>query len=75
MRKTITVSALVLALAASTYAGEMGYPIASPQPAPTPAATQTATEAESSDGNMGYPVADAATEVALNLLQTLLALF
>ena len=75
MRKAIAVSALALALTVSAYAeGVMGNGATEappPQPA-TAVTTQPVTETE--DGNMGNGISET-TEIALSLLQNLLALF
>lgn len=68
---------LVLALAAPIYAGEMGNGVASPPPqTQTQTTTPTATPStdDAADGEMGNGIAATATEAALSLLETLLAI-
>src|SRR5438105_2981363 len=77
-KRTVGALLLVLALTTFAHAGEMGN--GSPQPPQQPAQTTTATSAETNDsaattdGDMGNGVAATATETALSLLPTLLAL-
>ncbi|MBA3240395.1 MAG: hypothetical protein H0T60_04130 [Acidobacteria bacterium] len=74
MRKSIRASMLVLALSVSAYAGDMGNGVAAPASIPPPASTTQATTEPATKGDMGNGIS-ATTGVALNLLQTLLALF
>lgn len=69
MRKTVRISALVLALACSTYAGEI--PNGTPQPQQLPAAPQVLT----TDGEIPNGAASSLTETVLNLLERLRLLF
>jgi hypothetical protein len=70
---------LALTLATSAFAGEMQTGVASPQP--TPAASST-TETAATDGAIQTgeaastpEAADTLTEIALNLLESVVALF
>jgi len=71
---------LVLALSITSMAGDMGNGVSGPSPSPSPQPAQStsapATSANdmTADGDMGTGVADAVTETAVGLLQTLLAL-
>ncbi len=80
MQKTVRALTLVLAMSACAYAGDMGNGVA--QPPPPQQQTQTTSEpalatdeTTSADGDMGNGVTATATGAALNLIQTLLALF
>ena len=78
MRKTIQTAALVLALTASAYAGEMQTPAPCPSdtqcPAPSSSSQTASTQQAGSttDGEMQTPLT--ASEVALGVLQTALSL-
>lgn len=74
MQKIIRTSLLVFALASITYAGEMGNGVTNTPPPQTTNSSQVSSE-PTTEGDIGYPVKDVAAEVALNLLQNLLALF
>jgi hypothetical protein len=69
MHKIIKATLLTLALAIPVWAGDMGCPIASPpggqQSQPNTGLSKTA--------NIGFPLTG--TEIAISLLQTMLALF
>jgi len=67
MRKTIQAAALMLAVSASTYAGEMQFPVTSPPPQQPANVTQEPT----TEGEMQNDVADGITQIALNLLAVL----
>ncbi len=75
-RTTITALLLALVLATAAFAGEMHTGVVTPQPTPTASSTA---ETDATDGEMHTGEAastpDAVTEVALSLLQSLLALF
>lgn len=79
MQKTIRASVLVLALVVSSnavYAGNMGNGTPEPTPPPPPTANrQTTADITPTDADMDDPVVDAATDIAMTLLQNLLALF
>ena len=68
MRKTIQAAALMLAVSASAYAGEMQTPVTSP----SSQTTSTQQDGATTDGEMQFPVT--APEVALGVLQTALSL-
>lgn len=72
--KTLRTALIVLVLAASVRAGDMGNGTpAAPSPTPhTPTAIQPADETLT--GETEDDITDAATEVVLNLLQAILAL-
>ncbi len=67
MRKAISVSALILALVCSAYAGEM--PNGSPEP--PPAVTQ---EAQTADGDMLNGEPDSLADAVLSIVESVLAL-
>ena len=67
MRKTIQAAALMLAVSASTYAGEMQFPVTSPPPQQPANVTQEPT----TDSNIPNDVASSMTQIALNLLAVL----
>lgn len=69
MRKIIKATTLTLALAIPVWAGNIGQPIAPP---PGGLQAQASTETART-GEMGNPIA--ASDIALSLLQSLLALF
>jgi hypothetical protein len=67
MRKAISVSALILALTCSAYAGDM--PNGAPEPPPPPPPPMTSTlQAPTTDGDMPNGVLSSIVEVVLNLL-------
>jgi hypothetical protein len=66
MRKALSVSALILALACFAHAGNMQND--SPQPPPQSA---TAVQAPTTDDEMQNGVADSLTQIALNVLAVL----
>ena len=82
MRRTVQSLALVLALSAPIYAGEMQCPVISPPPPSSPAVQGTTTDGEidtpltadgymqngASDGDMGNSAAITFAQVVLNLL-------
>jgi hypothetical protein len=74
MRKTIRALMLVLALSVCAQAGDMGNGVVN-QPPPPSASSTTEISTEQVAGDMGNGVTDAATDIVLNLLQALLALF
>ena len=67
MRKTISVSALILALVCSAHAGEIQNDKPSPPPQPPSSAAQQATP----QGEIQNDVADSLTQIALNVLAVL----
>lgn len=81
MRTTVRALMLVLAMSTCAYAGDMGNGATQPPPPPqqqtqtTSESVPAVNETTSADGDMGNGVAAAATEAALSLIQTLLALF
>jgi hypothetical protein len=80
-RKCLAASVLVLALACSTFAGDIQYPaVTSPPPATLNGDMQYPTVASSPDtinGDIPYPgvTIDSVTGIALSLWQGALALF
>lgn len=64
MRRTLRISLLALALTMPAYAGEMQGGIVQPPP-------PSVAEGQAMDGDMHYPL----TEITLNLLRSVLALF
>ena len=78
MRRILRASLLALVLAVSAHAGDMGNGGTEPPPPPqNVSVSETTTDGEMGNprGNMGNPVTDTASEIGLNLLLTLLALF
>jgi hypothetical protein len=80
-RKVVATSALALVLSTSVYAGDGIMTTDKASPTPTPTATST-TQNLATNGIMYTDVAkpatgttDPTTEIALNLLQSVLALF
>jgi hypothetical protein len=71
MRNIIKTTVLILVLAIPTLAGEIGNPIAPPDEPGTPNVSNTTSSAKT--GNIGCPIAG--SEIAMSLLQSLLALF
>lgn len=79
MRKAIQVTTLVLAISTYTQAGIMQTGVTAPPPPPPPA-TQSATQAEaetetSAEGIVQTDLTAAASQAALDVLQSLLSLF
>jgi hypothetical protein len=70
MRNLIKASLLTLVLTVPAWAGNMGQPIAPPGEMGNPVATTTES---ARNGEMGCPIAG--SEITMNLLQALLALF
>jgi len=66
MRKTLQVLALMLAVSASAYAGDMQFPVTDPPPQ-----SATAVQAPTASGNMQNGAADSLTQIALNVLAVL----
>lgn len=67
MRKVISVSALILALTYSVYAGDMPNGAPEPPPPPPPPMTSTA-QVPTTDGDMPNGMIFSILEVVLNLL-------
>lgn len=70
MRKIVKATLLSLALAIPVWAGDIGQPIAPPDGDGRP--SQTSTE-PAKTGDIGCPIAG--SQIAISLLQSLLALF
>ncbi len=80
LRQLCVATMFTLALTTFAFAGEISTPLAPPQPAPTAAATadgeiSTTVAGQAETGSSEATAADSATEIALNLLQSVLALF
>jgi len=82
LRQLCVASVFVFALAIPAFAGEIQTGVASPQPAPTQQAaangeiqTGVAGQIETTGSVSEATVIDSAAQAALNLLQTVLALF
>lgn len=73
--KALRALMLVLALSACIYAGDMDNGIVSTPPPTPPSATSTKTNDVTGQMETGLTTTNAVTEIALNLLQTALALF
>jgi hypothetical protein len=73
MLKAIRASVLVLALAVSVYAGEMGNGITSPPPDQS-STSASAPTAEPVDSDMGNGLMVTTTTIIVTLLQTVLSL-
>jgi hypothetical protein len=69
MRRTLTTTALLLALSCPAFAGEMHTPVAAPTPAPS-----SAPEPSMTNGEPETEAADDLMQAALSLLQSVLAL-
>lgn len=81
-RKCVVASVLLLALASSTFAGDMQYPNAVPPPPPATIDGQipypgVASTSETTNGEVQFPGATESTltESALDLWQSVLSLF
>jgi hypothetical protein len=78
LRQLSVVAMFVFALAVPAFAGEIQIPLAPPQPAQS-ATTQgeihTGVTGQEETGSSEATATDSATEIALNLLQSVLALF
>ena len=66
MRKTLQVLALMLAVSASVYAGDMQFPATDPPPQ-----SATAVQGPTTNGDMQNGVADSLTQIALSVLAVL----
>ncbi len=80
LRRLSVASVFVFALAIPALAGEISTTHAPPQPAPTATATadgeiSTGVTGQEETGSGEVSATDSATEIALNLLRTVLALF
>ena len=76
MAKIIRATTLVLALSAYAQAGIIQYDKNQPPPPPPPSATQEETESEASaQGIIQYDLTAAASQAALDVLQSLLTLY
>jgi hypothetical protein len=83
MRTTLRIVALILALSCSVSAGEIPHMVTGPPPPPPPASTSSTTPGDISTGvagNISTTISEEAnttsmTETALNLLQSVFALF
>lgn len=78
-RQLCAASVLILTLTLPAFAGWISTTVAPPNPSPTPAAatadTETNVTGQEGTGSSEATVADSATEIALNLLQSVLSLF
>jgi hypothetical protein len=81
LRQLCVVSVFILALCMSAFAGQIETPLAPPTaPAATPAVTaqgeiSTGITGQEETGSSEATAVDSATEIALNLLQSVLSLF
>jgi hypothetical protein len=78
LRQLCVASALTLALTLPAFAGEISTTVASPQPAPavtTDGDIETGVAGQIEIGSSEATAADSVTEIALNLLQSVLSLF
>jgi hypothetical protein len=78
LRQLCVASVFVFALAIPAFAGEIQTPLAPPQPAQSVTAQgeiSTGLTGQEETGSSEATAADSATEIALNLLQNVLALF
>jgi hypothetical protein len=75
MRTTLRIVALTLALSCPVLAGDIPHMVTGPPPPPPPASTSSTTPGEISTGVAGDISTTSMTETALNLLQSVLALF
>lgn len=80
LRRTFLASVFTLTLALPAFAGQIEIGYAPPPPPPTQAATangeiQTTVTGQEETGSGEASATDSATEIALNLLQNVLALF
>ena len=74
MRKAISVSALLLALTCSAYAGEMQNGVTGTPP-PTPPPNGITQEEQLAEGVMPNGEPDGLTEAVLTVIESVLALF
>lgn len=74
MRKAISVSALLLALTCSAYAGEMQNGVTGTPPPPPPSNGITQEE-QTAEGYMPNGEPDGLTEAVLSVIESVLALF
>jgi hypothetical protein len=79
-RQLCAASVLILTLTLPASAGWISTTVAPPNPSPTPASAvagemQTGIAGQEETGSSEATAADSATEIALNLLQSVLALF
>jgi len=74
-RNATAALALTLVLAMSAFAGEMHTGVTGPNPQPTPAATTVDGEMHTGVAAPAPEAVNTVTETALNLLQSVLALF
>ncbi len=72
MRNSLRATILTLLLAASTYAGEMQFPMTPPPPPPAPQSATTGQEPEGGEIESGQP--DTTTQIILTLLNSTLSL-
>lgn len=77
LRQLCVASVFVFALAIPAFAGEIQTPLLPPQPAQsaTQGEIETTVTGQEETGSSEATAADSATEIALNLLQSVLALF
>jgi hypothetical protein len=78
LRQLCVASVFVFALASPAFAGEIQTPLAPPPPAQSVTAQgeiSTTVTGQEETGSSEATAADSATEIALNLLQSVLALF
>jgi hypothetical protein len=75
LRRLCAVFVLTLTLALSAFAGQIETGIAPPSPPPDVAATGQIETGVTGDISTGDTAIEPATEIALNLLQSLLSLF
>lgn len=78
LRQLCVASVFVFALAIPAFAGEIQTPLAPPPPAQSATAQgeiSTGITGQEETGSSEATAADSATEIALNLLQSVLALF
>jgi hypothetical protein len=81
LRQLFVASVFTLALTVSALAGEIHTTVTSSPPPPTPQATKadgeisTGVTGQTETGSGEVSATDSATEIALNLLQSVLALF
>lgn len=75
LRQLCVASVFVFALAIPTFAGEIQIGIAPPTPPPLAGEIHTTVAGQMDTTSSEANVSDSATEIALNLLQSMLALF
>lgn len=83
-RRLCGAATLLFALSLWTYAGQMGFPVADPQPPPPPSsqlavAPPSQTDIPANDASLNHVSEDATinpvTEIALSFIQSVLAIF